>query len=211
MFDSGIKVNKCVEDIKNKIDIVTPYGDDVYLSVINETLQLVYSEIIKEECLSEMQLTEPRVILENFCIPDNQGKIRFENITKMYVNGQLLSKSSISNVGIFPDIYYRLSDLSINNALGFSTDEAQRYNIKLFYNAVPVLYTSTPEDTSYYGNHNIPLPYEWISVIVSKVTGEIYKLVNEDDYAAKWLNDYNGLIEDFKSWCDSHYNSYLGW
>lgn len=214
MFDSGITVKKCIEIIKNEIDITTPYEDDVYLRFINEVLQLLYSEIIKEEYLSKytesdtINVSKKQTILDNFPVLSNiHRSIHFEDITKVYVNDILLSKSTISNVGIFPNIYYKLFD-GTNNMIGFAikeeAEEANEYDIKIYYNAVPVIYA-----TFNYNDVNIPLPYEWLSLITSKVKGEIYKLVNEDNQAAKWLNEFNNQLESFKIWCANHYNSYL--
>jgi len=47
---------------------------------------------------------------------------------------------------------------------------------------------------------NVMVPYEFIDLITAKLRGEAYKLCNEDAVAAKWLNDYNALLESFKQW-----------
>ena len=44
------------------------------------------------------------------------------------------------------------------------------------------------------------LPVEFIDLVKAKLRGEAYKLANEDNHAAKWLNDYNTLLETFKAW-----------
>ena len=47
---------------------------------------------------------------------------------------------------------------------------------------------------------NVMLPIEFIDLVKAKLRGEAYKLANEDSIAAKWLNDYNTLLETFKAW-----------
>ena len=47
------------------------------------------------------------------------------------------------------------------------------------------------------------LPPELIDLAKAKLRGEAYKLANEDGLAAKWLNDYNVLLETFKVWIQS--------
>jgi hypothetical protein len=47
---------------------------------------------------------------------------------------------------------------------------------------------------------NVMVPAEFIDLVKAKLRGEAYKLANEGDYAAMWLNDYNILLETFKNW-----------
>ena len=35
---------------------------------------------------------------------------------------------------------------------------------------------------------------------IAELRGEAYKLCNEDAVAAKWLNDYNALLDSFRQW-----------
>lgn len=197
MFKSGLSVKTYVEQLKSEIDIATPFLDDTYIRIINEVLQLLYSEIIKEESCSEISNNSETGTMPS---PIELSDIKFENITKVYADDILLSKSTISNVGIFPNIFYR----EIGNSLGFSCENKNIEKIRVFYNIVPALLEGEEEE-------DIPIPYEWLPLISAKVRGEIYKLVNEDAISAKWLNDYNNLLEDFKVWCSNHYSSYLGW
>lgn len=203
MLDSGLKMNELITQLKSELDIAIPFSDDTYIRLANEVLQLLYTEIIREENAVVIQnIADNKIILSDIAIPDNQREIQFENVTKVYVNNELLSKSAISNIDIFPNIYYR----EIGNCLGFDTTKADAYSVKLFYCISPALFTK--DNIVLF---NVPIPYEWLPLITSKVKGEIFKMVNEDDISAKWLNDYNNLIEAFKAWCNKHYLSYLGW
>jgi len=46
------------------------------------------------------------------------------------------------------------------------------------------------------------LPIEFIDLAKAKLRGEAYKVANEDSLAAKWINDYNMLVETFKAWIE---------
>ena len=56
---------------------------------------------------------------------------------------------------------------------------------------------------------NVMVPLEFIDLVKAKLRGEAYKLANEDVLSAKWLNDYNILLENFKMWI-SEKNSNFG-
>lgn len=70
-----------------------------------------------------------------------------------------------------------------------------RYYEKGTYKFADVVVVNVPAS-----NDNIMVPVEFIDLVKAKLRGEAYKLVNEDGIAAKWLNDYNMLLETFKAW-----------
>ena len=43
---------------------------------------------------------------------------------------------------------------------------------------------------------------EFIDLAKAKLRAEAYKVANEDNLAAKWINDYNVLVETFKAWVE---------
>ena len=51
-----------------------------------------------------------------------------------------------------------------------------------------------------FGTEHVKVPAEFIELVSAKLRGEACKLANEDALAAKWLSDYNVLLETFKTW-----------
>ena len=57
MFDSGILASRLIEEIQEEADIAIPILDGTYVSWLNALEQLLYSEIIKEQKKSKIDLT----------------------------------------------------------------------------------------------------------------------------------------------------------
>lgn len=201
-------IKKCIALLKEEADIANLYDDEIYLYYINELLQLLYSDIIREENICECSSDLAEFSLLDAPVSENERSISFESISKLYANGRLLTKSNISRAGIFPDIFYKIPDEKPVGKIGFSTDIAPVYNLKIYYYFRPCIYTKNEEDTNGCLN-KIPLPYEWTGLLLSKVKGEIYKIANEDGLSAKWLGEFNNLLENFKAWCENHNSTYL--
>lgn len=201
-------IKECVALLKEELDIANLYDDEIYLYYINELLQLLYSDIIRAENVSECSSETAEFSLSDAPVSENERSISFESISRLYVNNRLLTKSSISRAGIFPDIFYKIPDEKLSEKISFSSDIAPVYNLKIYYYFRPCIYTKNEEDTNGCLN-KIPLPYEWTGLLVSKVKGEICKLANEDSLSAKWLGEFNNLLENFKAWCENHNSTYL--
>ena len=93
---------------------------------------------------------------------------------------------------IFPDTYYK-----IQNNIGLNLKN-QAEKLKIIYFVRPALKTVDTNDNI--SSENVMLPVEFIDLAKAKLRGEAYKVANEDSIAAKWLNDYNVLLETFKAW-----------
>ena len=195
MFNSGITVKELIKSIKDEADIAPVVNEDNYIHWINALEQMLYSEIIKEQ--NEYTTTIKKDFLELSEIGED-FQLRFEDIYAVYadVNGHSiqLKKSTVATGDILPNCYFKY-DNKINFSLGFTENYPDGIEIRIIYIKRPKLKTSATKETDI-----IMLPVEFIELMKSKVRGEAYKLANEDALAAKWLNDYNVLLENFKVW-----------
>ena len=201
MFDSGISVKNLVEELKTtEVDIALDIPDVTYASWINSLQQLLYTEVIKEQKIETVQRPETKVISISSLQPaPNENNPIFEDIYAIYADGIQLKKSTVASGAIFLDTFYK-----DNNDIGFNTMNMPT-EVKIVYFVRPALADLTShgniKEADDNGNPiNVMVPVEFIDLVKAKLRGEAYKLANEDSIAAKWLNDYNVLLETFRAW-----------
>lgn len=190
MFDSGTSASDLIEQIKGEADIAIPIATSSYVSWLNALEQLLYTELIQEQGELELAGTDSSVInINNLTVPDGENAVRFEDIHAVYADDTQLIKSTAASGVIFPNTYYK-----IKNNIGLSLKEKPK-KLKIIYYVKPELKT-----TSNIASKNVMIPLEFIDLASAKLRGEAYKIANESELSAIWLNDYNILLETFKSW-----------
>lgn len=120
---------------------------------------------------------------------NGEARVRFEDLYAVYVGNTQLIKTTLTSGAVFPNSYYK-----DDNRLGLNVIEKPA-DVTATYIVRPVLKT-----TSTIKSLNVMLPVEFIDLAKAKLRGEAYKLANEYELSAMWLNDYNVLLEGFKQW-----------
>ena len=194
MFDSGISVKDLIEELKNtEVDIALDIPNATYVQWLNSLQQLLYTEIIKEQRKITLNaLPNSPISLSLIKAGNNENTPRFEDIYAVYADKKQLIKSTVASGVIFPDTFYKE-----DNNLWYQTKPVPA-ELTIVYIVKPALVTVAGDDTI--KGVNVMVPVEFIDLVKSKLRGEAYKLANEDSIAAKWLNDYNMLLETFKAW-----------
>lgn len=190
MFDSGISAKDLVEELKTtEVDIALDIPDKTYGQWLDALQQLLYTDIIKEQKKITIASPASNPISLDGLEGAGENKIRFEDVYAVYAGDVQLKRTNLTSGAIFPDTYYK-----DNNCLGYNTKLTP---ITIVYLVKPALVTTSHGNVS---DTKIAVPVEFIDLVKAKLRGEAYKLVNEDNIAAKWLNDYNVLLETFKMW-----------
>lgn len=195
MYDSGTSVKQLVEQLKEEISVSTVITDASYIRWINTVEQTVYSEIIRE--LRHSSLTDSLVSpisLADIVHPSNEAQPVFDDIHKVYAdNIELMPTTIVSGYRFNENAYWRE-----NNSIGYRLDDGSTAGVlDIFYHVRPQLKST---DSLSNDNDVINLPPEWIELVSSRCRGEAYKLADTDELAAKWLNDYNIALGNFKLW-----------
>ena len=190
MFDSGIKASALIEQIENEADIAIPIAKESYVSWLNALEQLLYTELIQEQGKIELNGVNGSVIgIDTLNVPNGENAVRFEDIHAIYADQTQLIESTVASGVIFPDTYYK-----IGNDIGVNLKKEPE-KVKIVYFVKPELKT-----TDNIGTKNVMIPVEFIDLAKAKLRGEAYKVANEGELAAMWINDYNVLLETFKAW-----------
>lgn len=193
MFNSGVTVSELIESINMEADISYDIPDESYVSWLNSLEQLLYREVIKEQGSVEVELNG-KILIGLTGKKDAQGEdeLRFEDIHAVYAAGTQLIKSTLASGVIFDNTYYKIS-----GGMGLNLKSPMPEKIKIVYFVRPALKTTENIETDH-----VMLPIEFIDLAKAKLRAEAYKIANEDNLAAKWLNDYNMLVETFKAWIE---------
>lgn len=196
MFDSGVTVSELIESINAEADISYDIPDESYILWLNSLEQLLYREVIKEqnEHLFDIDGAPFSGVLSLVGVNENENEddIRFEDIHAVYSDDTQLIKSSLASGVLFPDTYYKIS-----GGVGLNLVNKTPDKIKIIYFVRPAIKKAENKETD-----NVMLPLEFLDLAKAKLRGEAYKIANEDNLAAKWLNDYNMLVETFKAWIE---------
>ena len=196
MFDSGISIDNLVSELKQEVDIALPISNKSYVLWLNSLEHFLYTEFIQEQNKIIVDGTDDCIInLSEISMPDDEAAIRFEDIYTVFADTKQLIKSTVTSGNIFPNTFYKMENNLAYNVL-FRPKE-----IRIIYFVKPKLNAVDENDNIEPGN--VMLPIEFIDLVKAKLRGEAYKLSNEDSLAAKWLNDYNILLETFKAWLNS--------
>ena len=199
MFDSGIPFRRIVEELKNEVDVAIPISNENYVEWMNSLHQLLYTEVIKEQKKVTIMTSNQNVInLSSIYIEsDKESQPRFEDIHAIYADGVQLMKSTVASGVVFPNTFYK-----DNNNIGYNTKNTPQ-ELTIVYMVRPSLYGVVANEGDYIiagGTTNVMVPAEFIDLVKAKLRGEAYKLANEAELSAMWLNDYNILLETFKAW-----------
>lgn len=193
MFDSNIKAKDLIAQIADEADVAYPISNKNYIQWLNALEQLLYTEIIQEQGKIELaDGFDSRIAIDTLTVPEGENAVKFEDIHAMYADNTQLIKSTVASGVIFPDTYYK-----IHNDIGLNLKNTPK-KLKIIYFVRPVLKTVDANDNI--SEENVMLPVEFIDLAKARLRGEAYKIANEDSLAAKWINDYNVLLETFKNW-----------
>jgi len=194
MFDSGISLSNLVSELKQEVDIAIPIPNASYVLWANALEQLLYTELIQEQGKITIQNPSSPIELSSLSVPSGEAAIRFEDIHTVFADSVQLIKTTVTSGIIFLDTFYKTA-----NKLGYNTQNMPN-KVDIIYFVKPALKTTSSGGTI--GAGNVMLPIEFVDLMKAKLRAEAYKAANEDEYAAKWVNDYNVLLETFKSWLE---------
>lgn len=212
MFDSGYPAETMIREVENETNLAFPVSRESYIAWINLCEQLLYSDIICEERTSELPFSdEIDVHGLSFCAYDEDAP-RESDIHGIFFTdgtGQRECEHVTERDG--------LNGCHARYAYAFSGDGKIRFfvpdgtagRLTFIRYARPVPKRAMGEKVI----GVIALPGEFSELMRCKLRAEKYRLMNEDLMCAKWANEYNYHLENFKAfiqarksqaWSDTH-------
>lgn len=198
LYDSAVTTADFILGLRDELDIASIIPDSAFIRWLNTVEQTVYTELIRE--MRSVHLTvdyvdgdTPSFSLSDIVPFDGEDPVIFDDILKVYVDGIELDRVSL------------ISGTTFDN-LGMYYVDGGRVMVKTLVPAseVTVIHVVRPRKKALTGAElpaeTVKLPAEWLEIAASRLRGEAYKLANDDNLAAKWLNDYNLYLEQFKVW-----------
>lgn len=206
MFDSGISASRLIDDLKNEVDIAVPVPGSVYLEWLTGLEQLLYSEFIQEQRRAHLTPIPPvwipedpphkeemyEVLLSNIKTGEMEAPVRYEDIYTVFADGLQLIQSTLTSGIVFTNTWYKLDE----RHMGYNPVEAPE-KLEVVYFVRPRIKEGMGENLS---DDPVWVPYEFLDLVRARLRGEAYKFANEDNLAAKWINDYNVLLQTFQNW-----------
>lgn len=199
MFDSNYPAQKVIDEVKNEVNIGADISTEQYMSWINMVEQLLYSDIIKEQRVTETAYSPVLYILDmphesTDDVPRPQD-IRHVYLKKADGKVMELEHSDYTTV---------LSHISETNAYVIDGGKIHVYSMLAEdEDSLLVVRYARPYPKFIISDNvvgNISLPVEYVEMVRCRLRGERYRLLNEDALCAKWINEYNAHLEDFKNY-----------
>lgn len=201
IFDSGVNVSAFISQMQEEFEPYNGVARWRLVEWINALEQLIYSDIVQYESYGEVEAKldetygtqnylDEDINYISFKIHPELSAIRAGDIFAVKADGVMLASGRDYDSDMIDGTWYdRRGRLHVN--VGFRPKV-----ITVYFYARPKLISE--ENIA---ERDVHVPPEFIDLFRTRIRGEFYKLVNEDMLAAKWVNEYNAILEDFKEWC----------
>lgn len=201
MFDSGISASSLIAELKSEIDVAIPISNKSYVESLNSLEQLLYTEIIREQRKAAVSLPDPFFFgsfdLSAVTVGEGEKQVVFEDVYALYdPDGVQYKKTNPATCRFIKNTWCKEDE----NYIDVNSGDIVLNTVDIVYFVRPALKTVNGSDVV--GTGNVMLPAEFIDLAKAKLRADAYKIANEDALAAKWIADYNVLLENFKAWMD---------
>lgn len=195
MYKSGITAAELIESLKEEADISIAVPNSAWVRAINAVEQFLYTEVLKEHIAVRVDyddVADDTIVIGEIPVPSGAAVPEFDDIIRVFADENEVERTGAVGFYEFPEKQMYCSGYDGTIRLNLSEYPAE---IVLIVRLRPSLKGENSAD-------EVALPPEFIDLAASRMRGEIYKIANEDGLAAKWLADYNSLLESFKIWAE---------
>lgn len=200
MYNSSYTAREVLEILRGDVDISLDISDAQILMWLTSIEQMLYAEIICEQRFT--RIPYDGAIVKYAILNRGAGETIPEarDIVAVFADQSELQRVS-GGVGAI---------LHGDRGAWYDTGEEMQLKFPVAPREILVAHAVRPERFSEEtaSGATVHVPAEFVPMILARLRGEMYKLCNEDNLAAKWLMDYNTEIENFKIWAARHGRKY---
>ena len=191
MYKSSISLNDFAEEIQNELELSPFVSTSSIVRIVNSVEQLLYSEIINEIRKADVDVTDGRASLSGIEVSEGEDTVNAYDVIRVFDDRRELAFATSDDAYV----------MNKKGAFGiFDGDSLSLYGvdadrITVFYKVRPV-----PKSVEYdkITPDVLNVPEKFTEMFASRLRGEFCKIAGDDGQAAKWLNDYNTYLEDFR-------------
>lgn len=200
MYNSTYKARELLDMLKGDVDISLDIPDAQILMWLTSIEQMLYAEIICEQRFTRIPYDGAVVRYEILNRGANEAVPEARDIVAVFSDETELQRVS-GGVGAV-----------LHGARGAWYDAGEEMQLMLPASPkdIRVAHIVRPERfvEATASDEVVHVPAEFVPMILARLRGEMYKVCNEDNLAAKWLMDFNTEIENFKIWAARHGRKY---
>lgn len=189
MFSSNCTANELTRRVQDELGYANSPDRSFFYGVLNDCLARLYTEVIAEKRRLTANAKNGKANLAAVTPPENCAPIREQDVCAAWNGDRQLRFLPSSMFSLGGKGYYTVEDGCL--CLG-DPEDGETLEIAVILRPLPF-----GEEN---GNTPIPFPDEFISLLACRMRGEALRLSGEDGEAAKWLGEYNALLDEFKLW-----------
>ncbi len=194
MFSASVTVAQLLDSVIDGIGLFLPQDRAFYRDTLNECLCRLYTELIAEVRSMNVFAAGDLIQLSSLSPIPDAAPIREQDVCGVSATGKRLYYLPPAQFDMRDDRgFYTVQD----GAVRLSLPDLPRNNLALFYLVCPMHFNADNEDTP------VPFPDEFLPLLRAKLRGEAFRLANEDALAAKWLGEYNTLLDEFRLYLET--------
>ena len=200
MYNSSYTAREVLEILRGDVDISLDISDAQILMWLTSIEQMLYAEIICEQRFT--RIPYDGAIVKYAILNRGAGEAVPEarDIVAVFADDIELQRVS-GGVGAI---------LHGDRGAWYDAGDEMQLMLPVVPQDILVAHIVRPERflSDKASDTEVHVPAEFIPMILARLRGEMYKVCNEDNLAAKWLMDYNTEIENFKIWAVRHGRKY---
>ena len=193
MLTARTTARTLIDGVMGDMGLYTKFERAVYREILNETIARLYNEVIEEIAEARGVSVDGALILSDIPVPKDVAPIREADVLGVRKGDTHFRRVSPKLFGFLDSedgSFYALQEEKIRLTPTWTT-----HGLFVTYRVRPLPFTKDNEERA------LPVPDEYVSLLRAKIRGEIYKLANEDELAAKWLGEYNLTLASFAAFC----------